>query len=410
LINSKNHIKQIITSVLWVLVAVGCITLLVSAMYNKEAKKCAGVQISIEGVNDNYFIDKNDIYAIVKKYGGDSLNQNELQKINLKNIENELGKNIWIKKAILFFDNNNILKILVEEREPIARIFNTNGNSFYIDSTCKILPLSNKFSARLPLVTGFTGSATNLSKLDSALLMSIKNITTAIYADTFLNALIEQIDVLPNHHFEMIPKVGNQIIYFGNADDVQTKFKSLKLFYKKVIPVSGFNKYSKINLQFKNQVVTTIKGATDVTADSLRTLALIQAIADNAAMKAGDTSQTFLPDVSRNRLDSSSIEQSAEREDEAQVNDNVTTNVAPTVPLINKPTIEKKTIAKPVVVKPIVTKNNAKATDIKKPIVKPSTTKSVLPKPGAQKPTAQKPVVLKPPKPKPKVDKPNNDF
>ena len=64
-------------------------------------------------------------------------------------------KTQWIKKAELFFDNNNVLEVRITEREPIARIFTTSGSSFYIDSSLARLPLSDKFSPRLPVFTDF---------------------------------------------------------------------------------------------------------------------------------------------------------------------------------------------------------------------------------------------------------------
>ncbi|MBK6829167.1 MAG: hypothetical protein IPG86_20990 [Chitinophagaceae bacterium] len=62
----------------------------------------------------------------------------------------------------------------VEEREPVARIFTSGGNTFYIDSSNTMLPLSEKFSARLPVFTGFPSEAKVLSKADSNLLNDIK--------------------------------------------------------------------------------------------------------------------------------------------------------------------------------------------------------------------------------------------
>ncbi len=371
-INLKN-IRRILVSILWVLVAVGCITLLVSAMYNKENKKCRGIEIDITGVNDNYFIDKSDVYAIIKKHGGDTSITKSLSSIDLRKIEKELEKDIWIKNAELFFDNNNFLKVLVEEREPIARIFSNFGNSFYIDSSCKVLPLSAKFSARLPVFTGFVANEAVLSKVDSALLSSIKCISMKIYADTFLMAMIGQVDILPNGQFEMIPIIGKQIILFGDASNINSKFASLKLFYKKVMPLAGWNKYSKINVQYKNQVVASIRGKEDVLTDSLRTLALIQIIADDAAQRAGDSTQIFLPDAAKNNADTSMISQSVERDDQA-----IDVNL---------------TLQKPTVIIPI------SKTDTNK-IIKLTVVKPTIPKITVEKSTAQKPVVSKSLKPK----------
>ncbi len=382
-----KHIKRIVASVLWVLVAAGCITLLAAAVKNKETKYCNGVDIIITGVNNIFFIDKSDVYAIIKNYGGDSTEKKSLAAIDLKLIEKELKKDVWVKNAELYFDNNNILKVFVEEREPIARIFTIGGNSFYIDSSCMVLPLSAKFSARLPIVTSYVSENKVASKADSAVLNDIKNISIKIAADTFLMAMIEQIDILPNRNFEMTPKIGKQVIIFGDATDIDLKLSKLKMFYKNIMTLSGWNKYSKINLQYKNQVVASIRGAEDIASDSLRTLLLIKAIAENAAAASADSLQVFQSDASKNNADSSMINQSVEREDEG-INPTSGTQKPPVVlPTTTLPAADtKQESIKPVAVKPTVVKQavNKPTMVMPKKIVVPA-------KPPAKKP-AKKPI------------------
>ncbi len=132
---SKNKILRLFTGFLWLLAGAACISLFVFAAYKKNAKQCKGVVIDISGVSNNFFIDKNDVYAIIKNYGGDSALKKPIAAVDLQKMEKQLEKEVWIKNAELFFDNNNVLKILIEEREPVARIFTVTGNSFYIDSS-----------------------------------------------------------------------------------------------------------------------------------------------------------------------------------------------------------------------------------------------------------------------------------
>ncbi|MCY7292336.1 MAG: FtsQ-type POTRA domain-containing protein [Ferruginibacter sp.] len=405
-INKVNIIKFFIALV-WVIVGAGCITLLVSAVHSKEAKYCSGVEINITGVSNTFFIDKTDVYNIIKNYGGDSTQRKSLASIDLKKIERALEKDVWIKNAELFFDNNNFLKVSVEEREPIARLFTLTGNTFYIDSSCTILPLSDKFSARLPVFTGFTSDAKILSKPDSALLFNIKNISIKILADSFLMAMIDQVDIVANRTFEMVPKLGKQRIIFGEATDADTKFSKLKLFYKDVITQAGWNRYSVINLQYKNQVVASIRGKEDIIADSLRTMQLIKFIAEDAARRSADSSQIFLPETDKRVADSSLIQQSIERDDEGTAPPELPLAPIASAPLVVKPTpviVSKSVATKPtatvipiVAAKPTVTKP-----EVTKPIKKPDTLPMVKNK---------KPAVVMPAKPavtqKPKV---NNDY
>lgn len=312
---NKQIIFKIFTALLWLVIGAACITLLVSAAYSKDLKHCSGVEIEITGVSNNYFIDKDDVYTILKQNGGDSTLKKPIASINLKKIEKQLEKDVWIKNAELFFDNNNVLRISVEERDPVARVFTVTGNSFYIDSSCMMLPLSEKFSARLPLFTGFTSDAKILSKPDSLLLCDIKNVSMKIMADDFLMAMIDQVDITVKRGFEMTPKIGKQVINFGDGSDADSKFARLKLFYKNVITGAGWNRYNTINLLYKDQVVATVKGKEDVVADSLKTLQIMKMIAEDAARKSADSTLSFAQDSEKNSTDSTMILQSIERDD-----------------------------------------------------------------------------------------------
>jgi cell division protein FtsQ len=262
-------------------------------------------------------------------------------------------------------------------------VFSLAGKSFYIDSNIRVLPLSDKFSARLPVFTGYANNPGFLSKADSALLTDVKSLSIALQSDSFLMAMIDQVDITLQRRFEMIPKIGNQLIVFGNAEDIAAKFEKLKLFYKNVITKSGFSKYSIIDLQYKNQVVAKIKDAADKTSDSLRAFQLMEIVAERSARQAADSTQLLLPDSGdRTPADTTMIQQSVQRDETETENGYLPAN---------EPEAEKPTVVKP-------------ATAAAKPLV-------IKPEP-VKKPVPKKPVpAAKPPKPRAIMQKPaNNEY
>lgn len=80
---------------------------------------------------------------------------------------------------------------------------------------------------------------------------------------------IEQINVLQDRGIELVPRVGNHIIYLGNLPEsnvteerennivefVNKKMTRLEDFYKYGLSQAGWNKYSYINLEFDNQII-----------------------------------------------------------------------------------------------------------------------------------------------------------
>jgi len=217
-----------------------------------------------------------------------------LPSIDLALMETELQKSQWIKNAELFFDNNDVLVVKITEREPIARIFTSSGSSFYMDSSMARLPLSDKFSARLPVFTNFPAAAEVTSKADSILARNIRTLSEFIGSDPFWMAQIDQVDICPSRTFDLIPKLGSQVIHFGNADNYEEKFSNLLCFYRQVLSKKGWNAYSSVDVQFKGQVVGIRKGAGEIITDSLRSVQIMKAIIADAQKHSNDSTNIQL--------------------------------------------------------------------------------------------------------------------
>src|SRR5665647_1866073 len=248
----KYKFKKILVAMVWILLGSGTIVLLVAAISRRNNESCVRIEVEISGVQNNFFIAKKDVISILEKTNKGRLEKKPLRSLDLSAMETELQKSSWIKNAELFFDNNDVLEVKITEREPIARVFTTSGMSFYLDSSLARLPLSDKFSARLPVFTNFPTDVIVLSKEDSILLNEIKSLSEFIGNDPFWMAQIDQIDITPERTFELVPKLGNQVIRFGNGDNYEEKFNKLFAFYKQVQTRTGWNRYSIIDVQYKN--------------------------------------------------------------------------------------------------------------------------------------------------------------
>lgn len=369
--NKKRYsIKNILLATAWIALGGATVFLLAAGIRSKESHRCSGIEIQIHGVSNNFFVDKKDIlHSIAYMEKTDPVGK-PIGSFNLKQMELELEKNVWIRSAELFFDNNEILKVTVAEREPVARVFSTAGTTFYIDNELTILPLSEKFSARLPVFTNFPSDKKVLSNTDSSLLMDVKTISLAIQKDSFSMALVEQVDITPQRSFEMIPKIGNQLIVFGDATDATAKLAKLKTFYKEIMVKAGWNNYSVISLQYRNQVVARRKGAADFTADSLRTLQLMQLIAERAQRQASDSLQNSLQDNDRNTADSTMIQQSIQRDEASD---------SPVELPVQQSAQNTATVTN--MVKPLAVKQDVKP--ISKPVQKPAPAKKDAKQPKA---------------------------
>lgn len=373
-----KKISRLLIMITWGMLFTGIIVLLVAAVRNNSNRRCKGLEVSITGVDEKIFIDEDEVKSVVIRSVGSSVEGKPVSEFDLHAIEKSLKRDTWVKEAKLFFDNNEMFRVKVVQREPVARIFTRSGYSFYVDNSLVMLPLSDLFSARVPVFTGFPADQKVLRSRDSLLLRDIRDLSVKINGDSVISAMIEQVEITPGNEFEMIPKLGEQVILFGDASDAEQKFSRMLLFYREMLSKGRLNRYSRISLKFKDQVVATVKGMEDVSADSVRTTRMVDMIAARAEKMAGDTSVRMIRDNDRNNTDVSMIQQSVERDVPAEsaaalpaanatANNTAGTNTAGT--------------KKPVAAKP--------ADDVKPAVNKP------VPKPAASGPSAPKPAAPK---------------
>ena len=168
-------------------------------------------------------------------------------KVVLNKLEKTLNEHDMIQKSEVFVSIDGVLKAMVTQRTPIARIFNEEG-SFYIDSKGNRMPLSGIQTARLPLVLGEINDKNEKEMYD---------LLWFIYNDDFLKKNITGIEILPSGSLRMTNRNYNYDIEFGKTIEVERKFDNYKAFFQKAVHDTLIDKYKVINLKFTQQVVCT---------------------------------------------------------------------------------------------------------------------------------------------------------
>jgi len=282
----KNMIK-VLTISAWCAVGAGAVVLLNAAMREKNHQVCKGYEIEIAGAENQLFMDKKKIEELL--FGKEQPLNKPVVEFNLRAMEKKLKTNVWVKDAQLFFDNNENLQIMVREREPIARVFTTGGNSFYIDSSGTRLPLSETQASHLIVFTDFPVEKGKLKPADSLLMRQMVGMSAFIIKSAFWSAQVQQIEITSNRTFELVPLVGNHLVVFGNADQLEEKFNRLYIFYKEVMSKTGFDHYQKLDVQYEGQVVATRKAAAFSKQDSILAVQKVKQLIAEAQRMQPDT-------------------------------------------------------------------------------------------------------------------------
>ncbi|MGO4819295.1 cell division protein FtsQ/DivIB [Flavobacterium sp. W22_SRS_FP1] len=168
-------------------------------------------------------------------------------KLDLNKLERTLDSNDLIQKSDVFVSIDGVLKAMVKQKTPIARVLN-DEDSFYIDYEGDRMPLSENFTARVPLVSGVINKKNN---------EELAQLFRVIYDDDFLKKNIIAVQIMPNGSLKMLNRNFEYQIDFGSIIDSERKFKDYKAFFQKAVLDSSLYKYKKIDLRFTKQVVCT---------------------------------------------------------------------------------------------------------------------------------------------------------
>jgi cell division protein FtsQ len=267
--NIKSPLKKIFTVLLWCLLGGSVLAILIAAINAKNSSLCQGLEVEINGGGKSHFLNKKDLLSMLENEGLKDLLNKKVASLDLLKMEFILKKNNWIRDAQLYFDNNQKLKIRVQERQPFARIFTVSGNSYLIDSGGVQMEIPERSVFRLPVFTGYPGEKFGL-KRDSALDRQIRDLAVFLNKDPFWSNQIQEVNISASKTFLMTPLIGNQQILFGDGNDYENKFRRLFIFYKQVISQTGFEKYTGFNLAYANQVIAIRKQGLISREDSIQ--------------------------------------------------------------------------------------------------------------------------------------------
>ena len=277
----------------WIALLGGVTALVGFTQKQKHSQSLSTISIKIDKPATSRFVTAEDVKTLYSNLGYQFENQN-LSEIDIHQLETLLKSNSSVEKAQVYHSLNGKLIVEIKERTPIIRLYNTQNESFYLDKFGSLMPLSNKYAARVLIANGAINipfstvhqlehlesrlnklfrkqntTAVENTQLITRLKLEEENLTGAaqlkqlfdlarfISNDKFWNSQISQIFVNKNNDVEMIPRVGNHNIVLGEATDLEEKFQKLLIFYKKGLNNTGWNNYSAINLKYKNQVVCT---------------------------------------------------------------------------------------------------------------------------------------------------------
>lgn len=201
-------------------------------------------QINIEDSEDK-FMTKALTLEYIRKHNFD-FDSVTFSRFYLNDLETNLLNHPAVKKVEVYSSQEGMLSINLQQRKAVVRI-KTSSTDYYLDEDGLEMPLSKNYTPRVLVVSGDANPSHH-----SDILRFIEIINKNEFWDSQITQLHFDADEVT-----VIPRVGNQKIYFGTLTNMHEKLDNLYQFYKQVMPVKGWQTYSDINIKYNNQIVCT---------------------------------------------------------------------------------------------------------------------------------------------------------
>lgn len=245
----------------WVLL-LGAIALLPAFSSRERAKMpCEGVRFHIPAGEEVVLISADDLNAFL--HGGfDTLENKPLHSVRPDTVEKWLERNPYVLDAEAHVDLQNKLCISIRQEKPLFRIFTPEGKSVYLSMSGRILPLKRTLPVRVPVVNGFMGDLPSMGRHinpdDHPRLSELHKFGLFISNDEFFSLLFSQVYINLKGEFTLVPSIGTHSILLGKMnEDFHARMEKLRAFYEQGLVRGPWDRYEKINLTYKDQVVCT---------------------------------------------------------------------------------------------------------------------------------------------------------
>lgn len=226
------------------------------------SKPCSGIHIRIEDSADYHFVTKRQLLNLASGNSG-RITGRPVKEVSLLEIENRINVLRELKVAEVYTTIDGRLHVYADQRNPVMRVVPDEGGDFFIDEDGILVQRRNLYTPRLHIIEGninisqamLNGVSLFDTSIKSSVLRDVWHFVRYISNNDFWSAQIDQIYVDGREEIDLIPRVGNHQIHLGTFENYKDKLKNLEAFYDKVLPEVGWNKYSLINLEFRDQIV-----------------------------------------------------------------------------------------------------------------------------------------------------------
>ncbi|AHM59492.1 hypothetical protein D770_06145 [Flammeovirgaceae bacterium 311] len=224
--------------------------------FRNDGRTVRKVVVEIDNQINNYFLDEADVLKLLTDGGEEKIVGASVENLSLKILENRLKNHKFVSNTEVSTDFQGNLFVSITQSKPIARILRQDGPGAYVSNVGQVLPLSEKYTARVMLLSGDYTRKLWLDNLEETPYgQQLLELLLYIDQDPFWKAQIAEVSINRSGDIRLYPQVTRQVVEFGKAEDIEEKFRKLMIFYTHILPAKGWNTYDRVSLKYNNQIV-----------------------------------------------------------------------------------------------------------------------------------------------------------
>ena len=252
----KLEFSPLMRSWLFAILTVITVGYLVAAWFMTKSaaanRMCQGVLITVHDTSEIHFVTPQELSAELGDLPSRALDT-RLADIDIDSIERMFNLFDKIERVNVNILTSGKLLIDVWPMRPVARIFDSAGQSYNINRAGKRIAAEPGYFLDVPVVKGDfspTFPATSLIPL-----------IDYIEADPDWRDAISMIEARSSGDIILVPVIRGHVINMGDTTNFADKFRRLKLMYSKVMSSKGWDFYKEISLKWRGQVVGVRRNA-----------------------------------------------------------------------------------------------------------------------------------------------------
>ncbi|MDO5017156.1 MAG: hypothetical protein Q4E10_02190 [Porphyromonas sp.] len=207
-------------------------------------------RVVVKNSGDQEFLSKEDVLRVLPIDTTDTT----VMAVNLSAVEKEIRAEIPYAKEVNAYISPTFhqMTVQVQSRRPLLRYYNSQG-SFYLDDEGHPMRTKSGVSAYLPVV--------KVNQVDSVTLHDVL-FPLALFLEEHeeWSTFFSMIELTDENRLHFYPRVGDYVFQVLGTANLENDLKKIPIFYNKIVPQVGANRYRLVKLSYEGQIVCKKRG------------------------------------------------------------------------------------------------------------------------------------------------------